>query len=195
MKPSRTLLALSLVVLPLSVHAAQRSASSPPGLSYSFLDARYVTVDGDGADADGYGISASFLVHPNVFLFGGYADVESDGGIDVETTTISGGVGFRHGVSGAVDLVGSAAAVNADVDVPGFGSDDDTGFALEGGVRALLTPMFEIGGAVTYIDIFEEDETDFVASGLLHLGASGFSVGASYAVDAEALSVGGRFNF
>lgn len=212
MKRFKLLLSLALIALPLSIQAAPRSAARSaapaPRLSYSFIDARYIFVEGQddtgNIDSEGYGVGASFLVNPNVFLFGSYADVELDENccVEAETTTIAGGAGVRHGISPSVDLFATAAAVNADVEASGSfqgnffsGSDDDTGFALDGGVRALLGPVLEIAGAVTYIDIFDEDETDFVGSVLLHLGRSGFSIGADYAIDAEALAVGGRFNF
>ena len=49
------------------------------GLSYNYVQGGYVGTNTDAGDADGFGLGGSVAVHPNVHLFGSYANQKVDG--------------------------------------------------------------------------------------------------------------------
>ncbi len=180
--------AAALVALP--------AAAFADGLSYNYVEAGYVTGDADGTDFDGFRVKISGKVADAFYLFGSYGALETDTSPAVESDTITAGLGWRHALGKATDFTAEAAFVNADVEVSGFGSDDDSGYGLGVGIRHLITSQFEVGGNVDYVDIFEDDTTTFTVSGLFHVTPA-LSAGISYSTDddVDAWTFGGRFNF
>ena len=69
------------------------AASAADGLSYNFVQGNYVRTNTDAGDADGWGLNGSVAVHPNVHLFGSYANQKVDGtSVDFDGYSIEGGV-------------------------------------------------------------------------------------------------------
>ncbi|HJW46216.1 MAG TPA: diffusible signal factor-reguated Ax21 family protein [Lysobacter sp.] len=146
----RSLLALTLLA------ALPFAASAAEGLSYTYVEGGYVATDGDGADADGWGINGSGAIAENFHIFGGYTAQETDDfnvgpfrfdGVDVDQWRI--GLGYNHPVASNTDLVARLAYENAEVD----GIDDDLdGYSAEVGVRSALTTNFEGYAAAGYED-------------------------------------------
>src|SRR5690606_13916559 len=96
----RSIIALALAAL-LSL-----SAQADDKLSYTYVEADYVNINGDGgADADGFGVRGSFEFADSGFYgFGGYNTVEVDGtSIDVDSFDL--GVGYAHGLSDNAALI------------------------------------------------------------------------------------------
>lgn len=184
----KKLLIASVLALPVAAMA--------DGLSYNFLQASYVNVDGDGGGkADGFDFSGSHLVGKNIFLQGGYSRVTIDGS-DIDVSAFNGGLGFRHGLTPTVDLNAGASVVFAEVDAGSFGSEDDTGYSLNAGLRALVAPQLELNGGVTYTDIFDEADTSFGIGAVFSFTPQIAVIGgAGFADDANTYSVGGRFMF
>ena len=126
----RSLIALALAaLLPLSAQADDK-------LSYTYVEADYINVDGD---ADGFGVRGSFEFGESGFYgFGGWNQVEVDGvNVDIDSTEL--GLGYAHGLSDNLDLI-SEIAWN-DIDVDGFGSED--GYRASVGLRGSFTENFE----------------------------------------------------
>ncbi|MCK5770361.1 outer membrane beta-barrel protein [Algiphilus sp.] len=163
-------------------------AAGAAGINYNYADLRYV--DADDAGLDGVAGEVSGLVADQLFVRGGVS-LLSDDGFDADT--VSGELGYRHPLSGDVELQASAGLVHGEIDTP-FGSEDDTGFLLTGGARAMLTPDIELETTLLYQDLFDDSDLDARIGGLFHLNPR-WALGASYQVDAELLALGGRFNF
>ncbi|HEY0975385.1 MAG TPA: outer membrane beta-barrel protein [Solimonas sp.] len=178
----------ALVALPLSAFAQ--------GLSYNYVEAGYVTGDADGTDFDGFRVKISGKIADSFYLFGSYGSLETDTSPALESDTITAGLGWRHALGANTDFTAEAAFVKADVELSGFGSDDDTGYGLGVGVRHLLSPQFELAGNVDYVDVFDDDNTSFTAAALYHFTPA-LSLGVSYTTDddTDAWTFGGRFNF
>lgn len=129
----RTLLALPLMAaLPFAATAAE-------GVSYNYVEGGYTATNTDGADADGFGGNASFAVHPNFHVFGGYSHQEIDDS-DLDFDQWRAGVGYNHPVTTNTDLVTRVAYENFQADDVGVDSD---GWSAEVGVRSALTPNLE----------------------------------------------------
>ena len=108
----RSLLALALVaVLPFAAQADDK-------LSYSYVEADYVNLDGD---ADGYGLRGAFEFGDSGFYgLGGWRTAELDG-TDIDLDHWELGVGYAHGISPNADLISELAYDK--VDVEGFDED------------------------------------------------------------------------
>ena len=173
---------------------AAPAVSMADGLSYSYLEAAYTTLDIDGtsADVDGFNVAGSFLVAPSIFIAGDYSMLEADGGGDLDLGNF--GVGLRHGLTPTIDAVASASLVFADISGGGV-SEDDTGYRIQGGVRAALGAA-ELNGGIAYRDIFDDGETIFSVGGVYNFTANIAAIaGAELGDDYTGFKVGGRYNF
>lgn len=179
-------------------------AAQATDLNYNYLDIGYTVTDIDdfSVDVKSYGIAGSFLLSNEIFVYGGYMDGQTDrfqgGRIDISGYTL--GAGYRLGVGPRTDFNFGAAFERARLKgtgtLSGMGSDSDNGYSLSVGVRHLLTPQFEIGADVTYIDVFDDDDTVLTVGGLWHINevvAVGLSVGAGS--DTTSYTGGVRFKF
>ena len=146
----RQLLLALLVGLPAIGLAA--TASAAEGLSYDYVQGGYAATDADGAEAEGFAGEASFALHPNFHVFGGYNSQEiDDSSIDLENWRA--GVGYNHPVSANTDLLARAAYENYQADEVGL---DEDGWSAEVGVRSALTTQLEGYALAGY-----EDGDDF----------------------------------
>lgn len=171
------------------------AVSMAEGLSYNYVEAGYVTVDvdGGGKNPDGFGVAGSFQFAPMVFGQAGYSMLSS-GPIDLNT--FAAGLGLRHGVTDTVDLVGGVGALFAKVDVDGLGSDDDTGYYVSAGARALVLPKLEVNGGINYSNVFDDGNTSYSLGGVLSFTPQLALVGGlGFDSDATTFTVGGRFSF
>ena len=156
----RNLIVALLVGLPAVGLAA--SANAAEGLSYDYVQGGYAATNTDGADAEGFGGEASFAVHPNFHVFGGYNSQEiDDSSIDLENWRA--GVGYNHPVSANTDLLTRVAYENYQADEVGL---DEDGWSAEVGVRSALTTNLEGYALAGY-----EDGDDFDGSAYGRLGA------------------------
>ena len=123
------------------------AASAAEGISYNYVQGNYVYTNTDSGNADGWGLSGSAAVHPNVHVFGNYANQKINGtGVDFDLWRV--GVGYNTAISAKTDFVGNVAYDKFDAG-GGFSSD---GYSIEGGVRSALTPMLEGYAMLGYED-------------------------------------------
>ena len=147
--------------------------------NYNFIQGSYGQIEFDdiGVDGDGFGIGGSVAVSDRFHLFGGYTTADMDFGVDLNQAEA--GVGFNAPISETVDLIASLAYVSAEVEAPGFGSVDDSGYGLGVGLRAMLTPVLEVNGDIQYVDFGDgADDTGFGA-GFLYRFTDRFAAGLS----------------
>src|SRR4051794_2247910 len=139
------------------------SAAAAEGPRYTYGEVGYSRVDFDNfnEDADVFGAGGSLAVSERVYLVAGYSYGTIDAsGFDIDLENAAAGVGMHFPLNDTVDLIGEAAYEWAKIDIDNFGSEDDDGYGLKVGLRAMLTPQFELNGGGTYVDI-SDDETAF----------------------------------
>jgi hypothetical protein len=176
-------------------------------LNYDYIEVGYAAVDFDDFDQDlkGVFVRGSFLIADQVYLFGGYADGETDrfggpgGGGRIASTGYTLGLGYRYGIGPGTDFNFGAAFERSKVEGKGglsfLGSDSENGYSVAVGMRHLVTRQFEIGADVTYIDV-ADDDTILTFGALWHI-TDLVAVGGSYSLgsDADAIAGGIRFKF
>ena len=167
------------------------------GLSYSYVEAGYVMADIDGGgEADGFGFGGSYLFAPQIYATASYSRLKTDTSPKIEISGFSGGVGFRQPLNATVDANLEVGFIAADVDAGSFGSDDDTGYSVGAGLRAMVAKQLELNGGVSYAKVFDEGETSFDVGGVFSFTPQFAAIaGASFADDANTYSFGGRFMF
>lgn len=129
-------------------------------LRYTYIEGGYVylevdqrgSINGD-PNGDGWIVSGSWALDDRFHLFASYADAELEApGFLLDYSLLGAGVGVRHGLSPAIDLVGRVAYARADVK-RSAGNFNENGFALSAGVRGLATPQLELNAMLSYVDL------------------------------------------
>lgn len=180
----RALLSCLALALPVVSQAAEPR--------YTYGELGYINADYDdiSEDGDGFGIGGSYALNKNVHVVADYSDIDLDNG---DASTLSLGVGVNFPLRAGFDAVGRARYIDSEVDRPG--DDDESGYGLEAGVRAMINPALELNGGVRYTDVFD-DNTSLVVGGLYDLGSS-FALGGEfeYSDDYTALFLKARLYF
>ena len=144
----RTLIIAALLLL----HgAALAQDAKQPVLSYSFGEFRYVDVDNGG---DGFELGGSYQFTANWIGVASLSSLDFGNSVDVDIFEI--GAGYVFPVRDDWDIQTNARIIRTEVDTP-FGSADDTGIGLLGGLRGLLVPELEIRANVHYVNVDESD--------------------------------------
>ena len=154
------------------VLVANAAAAAEQGPSYTYLEAGYAHVEIDDFDADGDALElgGSVALNDMFHLLGSYQDgtIEAGGNVDVDVSTMELGVGMHFPINHMIDFTTQASWVTTEIDADGFGGVDDDGYGLGVGLRAMLSPKFELDGNVHYVDINESDDTSFGAKAIYH---------------------------
>ena len=183
-------IAIALAVAPFGAAFAGSPSTS---LSYDYIGLDLVQVDIDNTDADADGIAAGFYssVSDSLFLFGGYAKLDVDGGSSANGGNL--GLGFRVPLAATSDF---NAGVSLEYANGGNGVGSDIGFGVHTAFRFLFIPALEGEVGVSHFDVQDSDDTVVGASLRWHI-TSRFSAGGGYAVgsDSKSTSLGVRFNF
>ena len=181
------------------------------GLSYNYIEGGYSKATQENGssndfDYDGFYGAVSGKVAPNFYLFGDYRYYESDSfgpghsRVDYDIGRI--GAGFLVPLNPRLDLNAGGGALFAKFDFEGPASpatprdNDDTGYFLQGGARALVLPNWEINGGFRYEKIFDDSETvGLVGTVFNFTPAFGVTGGYEFRDDFDAYTIGARFNF
>ena len=157
----------TIIVIPFIVFATNAYSKN---ISYDYVQATYSSITDSGlgfdVDGDGFAVSGSFSVTPNIAvgaLFGStsYDDIF---GVTVDATELNFGLVAHTSVSPGTDIFGSFSVVNAEVELSdGFNTltDDDTGNAIGAGIRSMISDKVEVNVALARVDIFDDSATDF----------------------------------
>jgi len=141
---------------------AGSAAAASEGPRYTYAEADYARVDFDNFsdDANVFAAGGSFGVTEMLYLVGGYSYGRIDtNGPDVDLQNFDAGLGLHIPLDSKVDLIAEVAYAWAKVHVDSFGSEDDDGVAFKAGIRAMLSPEFELNAGGTYVDISGNDST------------------------------------
>jgi hypothetical protein len=172
-------------------------------LKYTYAEAKYV-VSTDAAIADdssGFGFKGSYQIDDTLFATAEFSSVEED---DFETQGMYGGLGYIHPISqnwngefifsfGKIDM---DYPKNARLDGRALKDDDDTGYILKTGARALLTPQLEFRTHVCYQSFFDTDWTSLELSTDYRI-KSNVSASLGFGLDEEggSFTIGGKVYF
>lgn len=162
--------------------------------SYSFVSAGYSTVDVDGADGDGLGVTGSYAIADNWHIVAGYQGLGYD--FDVDFSTLSAGIGYNTPVTDAIDIVAQVSYLYASVDTP-LGDDNESGYGLGVGVRAHASEAVELNGSINYADIGDGSGETSLGAGFLFNFTETFAAGVagSWGDDVSGYSAVARFYF
>ena len=96
-----------------------------------------------------------------------------------------------------VDMIARVSYESVEIDVPGFGSADDSGFGLGLGLRFAASEQLELNAGINYVDLGDSgDDTGFEAGGLYSFtDAFALGLSGSWGDNVSAYSVTGRFYF
>lgn len=142
---------LIIVALLLLHGAAFAQETRQPALSYTFGELRFVDVDDGGS---GFELGGSYRFTTNWIGVASLSSLDFSNSVDVTTFEI--GAGYIYPFRDSWDIQANARVIRTEVDTR-FGSGNDTGIGLLGGVRGLLVPELEIRGNVHYVNVDESD--------------------------------------
>lgn len=172
----------------------------PNVFRYTYLEGGYLSRD---ADFDGFGISGSFDIKPNVSIIGSFSSTSADVfGVSVDFNAFSIGAAHHYKFDNQTlpntDISLHAEYINYKVEVPflgGTASNDESGFRVGVKGRYQLNTDLELSADVS---IETADVNDLVITpGLAYTLADNFSVVGTYELisDTDTLTISGRLYF
>lgn len=176
------------------------AAAMADGPSYSYIQAAYEEVDVDfgggiDADGDGFSIGGSVPVGDSWFIFAGYGSSDLESVIDLTVLTI--GAGWHTSIAPNTDFFAALGFADGEVDVSGFGSEDDSGYSIEAGIRSMMSNELELYGSISQIDFDGFGDGTTLNAGLWYTvsGNLALGLGASFEDDITSYGVGVRLYF
>lgn len=173
------------------------AAVGAEGFDYSWLAVNYGTVDFDeiNVDGDGFGIDGSYAINDDFHAFADYEAANLDFGVDA--TTFSAGVGYNTAMSPTVDAFARLSYEHVEVDMPVFGSEDESGFGFGVGLRFAAGPAVELNAGIDYVDYGDGGDDTALSLGGLYSFTPSFALGlaGSWGDDVSSYSLSGRFYF
>ncbi|HEX7048461.1 MAG TPA: outer membrane beta-barrel protein [Gammaproteobacteria bacterium] len=183
---------LAALILPTAAIAADGAFAADKNLKYTFGELGYNDLDAGGASIDGLSVEGSYEFTDLFFGFASFSDIGGDG---YDSTTLTFGAGAAIGLTDKVDGYGKIGIVQNDTSSGAFDADD-SGFALEFGVRSLVAQNIEVFGDIQYVDIYEDSETGFELGGRYWMNSDlGFSVAYTDVDDTDGLMLAARYHF
>ena len=182
-------------------------ASPPPDeIRYTFVDLGFAVgqleVGNLDIDTTEGVLGGSVAVHPNIALAGsvGLGTIEtSDLGPvpDIDTTSVSLGVVPHFPIAENVDIVVPVSYLWLEADAgSNFGSDDDSGYGIGLGIRALVNPSVELTVGLQHVDIGDDDEQSVSGSVRWHITSLvSLAIGGAVSSDSSAGLISGRLTF
>ncbi|HEX5637232.1 MAG TPA: hypothetical protein VFY78_09110, partial [Gammaproteobacteria bacterium] len=155
----------------------------------------YISSEFDNVDGDGISGSVSAAVAPNIAVNASYTTISYDFDTDVDSLSL--GVEFHTPIAPGTDFVAGINYLDAEITDSFFGSADDTGNVLTGGIRHELSNTVELEARIVRVDIFDETDTGFAVAGLMDITGTPVQVGLGFSDIGEetSLEIGVRFNF
>jgi opacity protein-like surface antigen len=183
-------------------------AAGPDELRYGYLDINLtggevddLNSSAEDIDAGQFAVGGSIAVANNIAIFGELSytvfdyEGESPYYSDDEVTALELGINPHFSIGNNVDLIFPVSILRAEAEDCCY-EDDDTGFTVGAGVRALLSPSWELEGLLNYTDIFDDDFTTLSGSVRWHMASAfSMSLGLSASDDSNSSTLGFRFTF
>jgi len=173
------------------------AAAGAEDFDYNWLSVGYGMVEFDdiNVDGDGFGIDGSYAINEDFHVFGDYQMANLDFGVDA--TTFSAGIGYNTEMSPTVDAFARLSYEYVEVDMPIFGSDDDSGYGFGVGLRFAAGPAVELDAGINYVDYGSGGDDTAIWLGGLYSFTPFFALGlaGSWGDDVSQYSLTGRFYF
>ena len=196
LKTTKHLLAISIMAI--STNAMSKD------ISYDYVQGTYSSLTdsslGVDIDADGFAVSGSFSVSPNIAVTAllGSTSFDRTAGVDIDTNEFDFGITAHTSVAPGTDIFGNFSIVNGEVEASyGFTtiSDDDTGNSITVGLRHMPSESVELSAAFTRVDIFD-DTGNTTGFGVRFYANEKISFGVGYSTgdDVDALILGARID-
>ncbi len=188
-----TLLTLALAPTPNWQGHTDSATGAEPGqanfnYTYAELDLALVDVDVPGADSEiGVQVVGSYRAWRDLFVRASYLD----SGGDADLSLLKVGAGWAVPLQPALDVYGLFSIAHVEV-----GNGDDTGWALEGGVRYMANEQIELNGLIEVVD-FEDKELGLGLGGRYYFDEQ-LSVGLNYETISDFVDIvtlGVRYQF
>ncbi len=189
----------SIALLALSATAAAED------FSYNYVSFGYGNTDFDtgrggqidnfNADGDGFVLSGAVEITDQIHAFASYDS--ADLGSNVDISRWSAGIGYNTSISDVTDMYARISYESFEIDLPLFGSIDDSGYGFAVGMRYAATDAVELNAAINYVDYGDfGDDTALEIGGLYEL-SDVFSLGlsAEFGDDFSAWALSGRYYF
>ncbi len=186
--PAMIIIIASYLVL--SPSALAQSA----GPSFNYVSASYLNLDAVDEDLNGIELEFNTNVGNAVFILGGL-DIANQNSIDYYSAEI--GAGYKLYYDNLTAWYVGGSVITQEVDVPGVGSIDDSGWSVFTGVRHRLNQKIELDAYVQHIDIFDDSDQAINLVGSYFFSPN-LSVKAGYTrVDADnsAMKIGFAYHF
>ncbi len=134
-------------------------------INYTFVEAGFSTLEYDvgplNVDGDGFDLVGSLALTDILFLTASFSDTEFDFNIDATEAGV--GIGGHTPLSEQTDLFGVISLVDAEI-----GSNDESGYGFDLGVRHLFNSQLEFEGGFGYQDVYDESGTSINVGGRYH---------------------------
>ncbi len=176
------------------------AAALADGPSYSYIQAAYEEVDVDfgggiDADGDGYSVGGSVAIGDSWFVFAGYGTSDLESVVDLTVLTIGGG--WHTSIAPNTDFFAALGFADGEIDLSGFGSEDDTGYSVEVGLRSMVNEKLELTGSVSQVDFDDFGDGTTINAGLWYTlsGNLALGLGASFEDDVTSYGAGIRLYF
>lgn len=182
------------------------ASASAEGFNYTYAYLGYGNTDIDVIDSDGNGfaVGGSFAFTDSFHGFMSYdmAEVSLDGGgiipdVDVDATRLKAGFGYNMGLTDAIDLIAKLSYEGVDLNPPGPGSADDSGYGLGVGMRFRAMDSLELGAGINHVSFSDfDDDTRFEVNGIYSFNDTwSLSLSGEFGSEISTYVLSGRFYF
>ena len=115
--------------------------------------------------------------------------------IDLTVLTIGGG--WHTAIAPNTDFFAALGFADGEVDISGFGSEDDSGYSLEAGIRSMMSNELELYGSISQVDFDGFGDGTQLNAGLWYTvsGNLALGLGASFEDDITSYGIGIRLYF
>ena len=153
------LIAVVSACLPLAAYADQ-----PDPFSYDYAEGAYLSENpsGGGSDLTGVLVDGSYELQPNWRISGLLSNASCCG---ITDNRYGASVGYYTGINDKIDFIADLSFLSQHVTNAG----SHNGWGIDGGLRAMLAPKFELDGLVQHSDINSNTENTLTVKGLYSL--------------------------